>query len=435
MSKINQFRKNIAQMYHAFELEEAAEQGEALLREHWNNHSMQTLGYAQDIYNLGRVYDELGNFERAIELYTDGAHLFSRQCTGDAAAYTACLNNLAAALFDMGMEEPSAHLFAQLVSVKRYFGHEQDEVFADSLYNLANAITDKKFKENAKRWHNEALTIRKRKGTAADIIDSLHSLAILHEESKEYEKATPLAEAALEAAVELETDDDYVSSAYYLAQLYDASGQYEKALPLYTEVQNRTLARVGRTHGSYLNVVNAKARLLNKLGNAREALTLEHERRALYESIYAPHNDRLYTECLRRIGNLHKQLGEYEQAEQLFLLALKNNYVHGTDMTADIVELIRLFLHTNNPSRALDVLVYALMHSDSRGPGLAELLTRLAIAFNPTGEPAPDTLLVALREMNNRDALQPIIEKWAKWEKAPFIPAFVMPPQAGPDRM
>ena len=431
MSKVNQFRKNLIENYHAFELEEAAEQGEALLREHWNNHSMQTIGYAQDIYNLARVYDELGNFERAIELYTDGAHLFSRQQTGDATSYTACLNNLAAALFDMGMEEPSAHLFAQLVSVKRYFGHEQNEIFADSLYNLANAVTEKKDKKNAYKWHTEALAIRKKIGTPDDIIDSLHSIAFLHEEAGEYSKAAPLAKAAMHMA----KGDDYIHCAFFLAEIYHAWGQYEQALPLYEAVQQRVLERVGNTHDRYIYLIGIMARLLNKMGRPHEALALENERRLLFDSVLYSHTHKTYSECLRRIANLHKQLGEYEEAEQALLLAMKYNFVNNDEMMVDMLELIRLFLHMDDANRALEVLVYALMRSESKGLGLAELLTKLAVAFNPTSQPAPDALLIALREMNNRERLHPIIEKWTKWEKAPLIPAFVMPPPTDLDMM
>ncbi|MCL2203408.1 MAG: tetratricopeptide repeat protein [Defluviitaleaceae bacterium] len=429
MSKVKQFRKRVAEKYHAFDLEEAARAGEALLREHWSNHSMLTLGYAQDIYNLGRIYDELGNFERAVELYTDGAHLFSRQCTGDATAYVACLNNLAAALFDMGMEEPSAHLFGQLVSVKRFFGHEPDEVFADCLYNLANSATEATRVRHATKWHTEALNIRRRLGHIQDIIDSLHSLAFLHEEKKEYEKAVPLAETARQLA----QGDEYTGATHYLAGLYDTLGQYEKALPLYEEVMDLTRKRVGCTHHSYLQVTGNIAHILEKIGRPREAMDFQTERRALYEGM-AHNHDYAYAQCLRHIADLHKQLGEYTQAEELLLRSLKLNRKRNTDMTEDMVQLIRLHLHRGDNNSALETLVYALMHSESRGPNLAQLLTKLAVAFNPTPDPAPDGILQALRVMNNREVLQPIIAKWTQWENEPFIPAFVMPPPAGQDK-
>jgi tetratricopeptide (TPR) repeat protein len=419
----------VAEQYQNFHLEDAATTGEALLREHWNNHSMSTLGYARDIYNLARIYDELGDFERAIELYTDGAHLFSKHCNGDATAYTACLNNLAAALYDMGMEGPSVHLFGQLVSVKQLYGHEQNEAFADSLYNLANAFTGKNHTVLALRLHKEALDIRRQSGNTQDVVDSLHSLASLHEDKEEYEKAVALAQTAKELAM----GDDYACSCYYLAKLYENWGQYDKALTLYGEVMDLTRERVGRTHHSYLDVATRRANMLDKTGFPRQALTLLSEVRAVYEGMEFNHTD-LYNQNLRDIAGLHKQLGDYEQAEATLLHSLKISRKNNENLTEDIVELIRFYLYRNDNVRAMEMLVYALMHSDSKGPGLESLLFRLAEAFNPTTDPAPDIILNTLREMNDRVTLAPILEKWKKWESEPFIQGFVMPPPTDRDR-
>jgi tetratricopeptide (TPR) repeat protein len=421
MNKIKQFRRRVAKHYHAFELEEAARHGEALLREHWNNRSMMTLGYANDIYNLARVHDELGNFERAVELYTDGAQLYTRLADGDTTGYTNCLNNLAAVLHEMGMEDSSAHLFGQLVSVKRFYGRDGDEDFADSLYNFANALTGDKNAEHAHRWHSEALKIRRQKGNTEDIIDSLHSLAFLHEEKEEFDKAVPLAESAKELA----QGDDYTGAVYYLAGLYDELGRFELALPLYEEAMNLTRDRVGRHHRSYMEAANRCAETLAKMGRVREALALQTEICALLEGMNDESVLNIYTDALRARADLHKELAEYGEAENLLMRALRISRHYKEDMTMDFIRLIRLFLHTNNKERAMEVLVYALMTGESKGPGLAQLLTHLAIAFNPAIFETPDLIPDALHAMNNREALAPIIKKWMEWENELFIPAFL----------
>jgi len=429
MSKINQFRRRVLDSYHAFDLDEAARHGEALLREHWHNRTMLTPGYADDIYNLARVYDELGKFDRAVELYTDGAHLYSRLASGDPTGYTNCLNNLAAVLHDMGQEESSAQLFGQLVSVKQFFSGDEDALFADSLYNLANAIADnEKHTGQAKQWHKQALKIRRKEGNTDDIIDSLHSLAYLHEMKEEYEKAVPLAETAMELA----EGDDYTIAVFYLASLYDAWGQNELAAKLYEEAMGLIYARVGKHHASYLDAATSLALLFDTMGRVNDALLLQKEIRALYEATDGTAHIE-YAECLRQSAELHKQLGEYDQAEALLLRSMKINLHHNRPLLEDIVHLIRLYLRAGDSDRALEVLVYALMRGESKGAGLGQLLTKLAIAFNPGTDPAPEGILQALRAMNDRERLTPILKKWSAWEKELFIPAFVMPPPAGRD--
>jgi tetratricopeptide (TPR) repeat protein len=136
-------------------------------------------------------------------------------------------------------------------------------------------------------------------------------------------------------------------------------------------------------------------------------------------------NDISYLECLRSLANLHRQLGEYDEAYALLMRSLRFSRYYNFDMTNDVVCLIRLLLQTEKNERALEVLVYALMHSDQKGPGLAKLLTHLALAFSPLNadqSPATDAIIEALRTMNDRVRLTPIIAKWTIWENAPFIP-------------
>jgi len=431
MSKIQVLRRRVAEQFNAFELENAAESGEALLREHWNNHSMRTIGYASDIYNLARVYDEMGNLERAVELYADGANMFARQ-QANSVVYTNCLNNLAAALHGLGMEEGASHLFGQLVAVKRHFGAVNEPHFADSLYNLANASADVGRTHQARKWHKEALEIREasKDTSTQDIIDSLHSLAFLHEENKEYEKAASLAETAKD----LSQGDDYACSCYYLAGLYNALGLFEKALSLYEEVMELTCERVSRAHHSYLDVAAKRAVTLDKMGRPREALVIQMELRAIFEGLEISDNAG-YTKCLHHMATLYHQLGESEKTEMLLLNALKINRKNDRQASDDIAVLIRLYLHKQEKEKALEMLVYALMHSEARGPGLAQLLTKMAEAFNYPQGPGTEAMINALREMNDRKKLHPIIEKWARWENEPFIPAFLMQPPTGQDMM
>jgi tetratricopeptide (TPR) repeat protein len=394
---------------------------------------MMTLGYARDIYNLARIYDELGDLERAVELYTDGAHLFSRQCTGDSTAYTNCLNNLAAALHGMGMEEPAYHLFGQLVNVKRFFnereGEEPDDGFADSLYNLANASADTRRIHHARKWHAEALEIRRQlpSDDTRDIVNSLHSLAFLHEDRGEYEKAVSLAETAMELA----QGDDYIPACHYLAELYSAWGRHERALPLYGEVMELTRERSGEAHHGHLEAATQMALLLAKMGRRREALAIHEEIRASLESASKINHDS-YTQCLFYLADLYGQLGEPARAEMLMMRSLKIKRKGSLDIIDDISFLIRLYLQIQQKDKALEMLVYALMLSDAKGPGLVGMLMKLAEAFQQPDAREPDEMLNALRAMNDRTALQPIIDKWTKWENDPFIPAFVTPPPVGP---
>ena len=425
MSKIAQIRKRVADCYYASDLENAARHGEALLREHIHNQTTLTRGYADDLYNLARVYDEWGVLERAMQLYTDGAHLYTKLADGDPSGYSRCLNNLAAVLHEMGHEESSAHLFWQLAAVQKHNGNDTDASFADGLYNLANASSEKNYKQFAQGWHNDALKIRQQCGNVDDIIDSLHSLAFMHEEKREYEKAIPLAEMAMTLA----TEDDYAGAVFYVAQLKHLCGQDDSALHLYMQAMEEIDKRAGRSHPDYIKAAACYAELLNNVGRVHDSLAIENEIRILLEST----NSGIYTEayalCLRQTGELHKQLGAYDQAEAVFMRSLRLARAQQTEVTTDIAHLIQLFTQTGNLQRVLELLVYALMYNDADNNDWDELLTHIDIAPNADTDFSTETITEALVALNDRKKIAPIIKKWRLWEDELFIPSYVAPPQ------
>ena len=427
MTKTAQIRKRAADKYFALELEEAARHGESLLNEHAHNQTTQTRAYADDLYNLARVYDELGDLERAMTLYTDSAHLYTDLADGDPTGYSRCLNNLAAVLFEMGHEESSAHLFWQLAAVQKHHGNDTNESFADGLYNLANAATDKNYKKYALEWHADALKMRRQFGNINDIIDSLQSIAFMHEENEEYEKAVPLAETVMELA----EGDDYICAVFYLAQLNHLCGHNEAALRLYIEALEEVRKRVGRYHASYTKTAICYAELLNHMGRIHEALALQKEIRMLMEGTSGGIYTDEYALCLRETGELHKQLGQYDQAEAVFLRSLRLARFQKTNLTEDIVHLVRLYLQRGDQDRALEMLVYALMNGVERDPELSKLLTHLTIAFDPASDPTPEAIAEAITALNDRKKLAPILKKWRLWEETFPIPSYVVPPQAG----
>jgi tetratricopeptide (TPR) repeat protein len=364
-----------------------------------------------------------------VELYYDGAQLLSRQCTGDPTAYANCLNNLAAVLFEMGMEEPSAHLFGQLLAVKQSLGHDTDGYYADNLYNLANAVPAS-YTQAAEEMHKKAYEMRVLTEATQDIVDSLHSMAFLFEERGEYANAFSFAKEALSLA----EGDNYICSVFYLAELYDDCGKYNLALPLYEEAAELTRERLGITHPCYIEALTSHAKILEKLNYPYEALEKQIKLRAILETLPPQYRGNAYTACLRSIAELHLTLDEYEQAEQTLMYLLKLHVKQKNDYLPEISLLIRLYLHMNNQEKAMEILVYALMHSDTKGSGLTDLLTQLATAFHPSSDPSSALIITTLHAMNNRETLKPIINKWTAWENELFIPAFVMPVPAGRDR-
>ena len=257
MSKINYLRTRMHQEYKNRKLPEAANLGEALLSEH-NSRPEPTQGFADDLFNLALIYDEMNHLEKAAALYSESSAYLEYN---DFAGLTLRCGNLAAVLARMGALEPAFHFFYQTMHISERFLGTSHPSYADSLYNLANLSATASLTQDAVKLHTEALEIREKTGISSDIMHSLHSLAFIHEEEGDYKKAASYAETALKSA----SKDDYASACSYLAELYENSHEHKKALALYEDLLEQ-LAKFGCTHTDYLSVLCRKAFLKGTTG-------------------------------------------------------------------------------------------------------------------------------------------------------------------------
>jgi len=186
-------------------LNEAAALGEALIKEQISQ--TPGPGFSNDLFNLGLVYDEQNRLEKAAALYTKSLHHAGAR---DYEALATRSVNLAGVFARMEFFEPALHFYIQAREIsKRHLG-EEHPIYADTLYNLANLITDTDQDEAAISLHEEALAIREKTGLPDDILHSLHSLASLHGEAGDYEKALAYYSKALDKTFSIESQNNDV---------------------------------------------------------------------------------------------------------------------------------------------------------------------------------------------------------------------------------
>jgi len=412
MNKIGYLRRRTVELYENNEFEEAAEAGEALLREHWHNRNFFTLGYANDLYNVARVHDELENLERAAELYSDSAHQIVH-IEGETAPFAERLSGLATVLSRLGANEPAYFMLGQAASIRRREFGNLSSKYADSLYNMATVAGEIGSKRDSLRYHLDALKIRKQLGNNADTIDSLHSVAFIYEAMSEYEKAASYAETARDLAAGDEVA--YASACNYLAGLYESCKKYDQALPLYDEVLEVAIGEVGRKHSAYLNIAYRRANLLARMNRREEALESHEEIRVLFADL-AGTKHIFYANCLRNMAFLNKDLGDANAAETLMLESLKIRRTTGDEVSDDIVFLINLYLRENKTDKALEALIYALMCTESKTGGFSDLIKSLTATFSQPSLHNPTDFIEAIKELDDKAKLRPIIAKWTDWE-------------------
>jgi len=421
MTKISYLRKQLRDEYYKRNLPQAAIFGDALLAEHMYNR-FSSPGYANDMYNVALVYDELGQLEKAAALYSASVRHISQGCrhhniifmhslTDDQCQALAIrFNNLAGVLAQMGDFEQAHDMYTWVRSLNSRVQAGREQAVSDNLYNMGNVAASANKTDEALRLHSHALDLRKQDGTADDVLHSLHSLAHIYEETGEYEKAIPFAETALEYS-----EGGVQAGAYnYLAELYEAEGQYEKALELYEKVLSE-ISQAGCMRRDYMTVLSRRAYLAGKTGNPEEAIKLHEEVFDMYNSLTGLDleciDTAFYANCLRNMAVLNNDIGETGLAEDYMLRSIQSRKAAGGDVIKDICFLIRLYLESGTYDKLIDMLVYALMQAGGPGdPNAATVIDNIMESFS--GAENAHMLLTAIKETNDSERIRPIIDMW-----------------------
>jgi len=416
MNKIEFLRHRFIEQYNAREFESAIKTGEVLVREHWHNYNLWTLGYANDLYNLGCIYDEVGKYDRAAELYSDSARQIS-SIEGESRGLAKRLTRLAIVLGRLGVTEPAFFMHSQVLSIYKKRVIRYSAIYANSLYNLANAAYESSRRREALRYHLDALKIREklaeRTGDVSDVVDSYHSIAFMYESDDNCKKAAAYAEAAMIVA---EGEDDlYTSACYYLADLYERTEKHSDALEIYDKLQDAIARQASREHSVYLNIANRRANLFAQMNRPKDALLCYQEICEIFQSTMGTHHI-FYANCLRNRGIIHIVLDEDIKAEPLMLESMKIRR-DMDEITTEIFFLLNMYMRNKDHEKALELLVYALMRSDENSLDFSKLIDNLTQAFSSTiTNTSAEEMIPLIKALNNKEKLIPIISKWNVWE-------------------
>ena len=422
MTKLSHLRKRMKDEYHSRNLPQAAALGEALLREHllYGNASP---GYANDLFNVALVYDEMGDLERAAAIYSASARHISarggRPCHAivmyslsdeDCRALAMRFNNLAGVIARMGDYEQAQDMYKWVQALNIRLQSENTPAQSDNLYNQGNAAADADKKDEALRLHGKALIRRKQEDARDDILHSLHSLAHIYEESGDYDKAISFAISALDYA----QGGVHAGACYYLARLYEADGQYEKALALYEQVLD-LIPHTGHMRRDYMAVLSRRAYLTGKLGNCDEAIKLLGEVFDIYNSLTNLDleiiDPTFYANCLKNMAVLNKSIGETDLAEDYMLKSILSRKAVGGDIMPDVCFLMGLHLEREAYDKVMDVLVYALALADEPGsPDATTVIDAVMESFSNAEN--KHMILTAIKEIRSTEKLRPILDKW-----------------------
>jgi tetratricopeptide (TPR) repeat protein len=276
-----------------------------------------------------------------------------------------------------------------LVLREQLFGPDHPDV-AESLYDLANLLRDRRRYREAESLYQRALAIQERVlgPDHYDVSRTLHSLAFLywhqywHQGRYAEAESLYLRSLALKEPVSGPDDRNTAMTLNNLAMVYRAQGRYAEAQALYQRALAIRERVLGPDHPDITMSLNNLANLYRFQGRYAEAEPLYLCALAARERVLGSNHPRVAL-SLRNLAILYMERGRYREAEPLYQRALT------------IWERV---LSPDHPDVFLTRNMLILIYWTQRRYAEAEPLFQRALAFYGRG-PGPAHSYMAVMQM------------------------------------
>ncbi len=149
--------------------------------------------------SLGRIHRKHGDFEEALEAFTESLAIWRRERPGDHPRLALRINNLGSLHLDLGNQAAAEQHFRQAVAMLDRLGRGDSEDAVVYRNNLASTLLDRSAFAEAEALYRQGLEIRERNLESGDprLSNSLRSLAALQRTRGDPAAAEPLLRRAL----------------------------------------------------------------------------------------------------------------------------------------------------------------------------------------------------------------------------------------------
>jgi tetratricopeptide (TPR) repeat protein len=183
-------------------------------------------GYA--LGNLGSAYNDLGEYQRAIEYYEQ--RLVIAREIGDRRGEGNALGNLGLAYNNLGEYQRAIDYHEQALVIRREIGDRRGE--GADLGNLGNAYNDLGEYQRAIEYHEQSLAVKREIGDRRGEGNSLGNLGIAYNDLGEYPRAIEYYEQCRQVFEEIGAQAEAAMTSWNLGLLYEQQGELARAEPL-----------------------------------------------------------------------------------------------------------------------------------------------------------------------------------------------------------
>ena len=272
---------------------------------------------AEVLGTLGEVYNNRGLFKEAAELKREALRARKLETPGDSPGLAKDINNLARLYYDLGDYERAEEMFREAIAIRRRLGEGGGEL-ATNLTNLASTLSRRGLYEEAGGLLEEALRIYREEAgpESLEVAAGLYSLGVLQFNHGDYESAQALLNTALKLRKELSgprhTGVGQILNS--LGQVAHASGDLGASVAYYEEALDLRRELLGDDHISVASTQKRMADVLLDRGEVESAKALIEQALTTLRSTVPAENIAII-DAERVLGRILLVQGSYGEAE------------------------------------------------------------------------------------------------------------------------
>jgi CHAT domain-containing protein/Tfp pilus assembly protein PilF len=295
--------------------------------------------------DLGIVYDDLGEKQKALEYY-DHALVIEREL-GNRADEASTLFNMGSAYGDLGEKQKALEHYDQALKLEREAGDREGE--AATLSNMGLVYDDLGELEKALEFYNQALPMEREADDQADLAGTLSNIGATYSQLGDERKAIEFYEQALPVEREAGDRDAEATTLNNIGLAYAHLGEPEKALVIYK--QALPISReVGDRAGEAITLINIGS-IYDDAGDKQKALYYYNQALPIQRAVGNRNGEAI---TLNNIGHIYVQQNERVKGladlNQALLIA---EAVGDLDMEAVIFNNMMDLEHKQQPALAI----------------------------------------------------------------------------------
>ena len=192
-------------------------------------------GIAATLNNIGMIYDDQGDHDKAIEHYTKAIDNFQKAAGKnelvDKQVLVASYHNVGALYLNTGNYDKALEYFNKTLNLTDETKFLRERAYTFS--NMGHIYLDQKDTEKSKEYFGEAFEIAKKIGDENGMIDALNNFSFLYIHQKKYHQAISYAKEAMDMAKKNKATGQMKDAAESLYLSHKQLGNYDKALASY----------------------------------------------------------------------------------------------------------------------------------------------------------------------------------------------------------